>query len=554
MRNLASKAATGAKARRSATAGIAGALTAALLLLTGCSGGDGGSGDDDGGKRGKGGGNASGPAPASGELDLPTSVLKQRIAWDRCAGPTVNQGRQPGAEGPPKALAGTDWECTKVKVPLDYDNPKGKTIDIALIRAKAKEQGKQRIGSLLFNFGGPGGSGITTMPQAANPDYKKLNTRYDLVSFDPRGVGESATVKCRRDADIDASRGVDGTPDDRTEFAKAEADQKDFTAGCKERSGDRLRHMTTTNTARDMDVIRQLLGDEKLHYFGISYGTQLGGVYAHLFPKRVGRAVLDAVVDPTKSEVQGSLAQAKGFQLALGNYMKDCAKQAKCPTGKGGAAGTKVITDLLAKLDKQPMKTQLGRDLTQGDALTGIASLLYSKDTWKYLTQSLQKAEQGDGSYLLLFADVYTGRDQQGKYSNENEAHAAIACADTTERYDADDVKKQLPAFKKASPIFGEMLAYGLLSCSDWPAKGESKTPEVSAPGAAKMLVIGNTGDPATPYEGAARMADKIGDAAVQMTYEGEGHGAYGQGDCVTSAVDDYLLDGKVPDDGKRCS
>ncbi|NGN69419.1 alpha/beta hydrolase [Streptomyces sp. A7024] len=550
MRKTATTAAGAAKATRTATVGIAGALTAALLLLTGCSGGD--SGKDDGG--GGGDETASGPAPASGELDLPGSITGQRADWNRCSAPTVNQGRAPGAEGPPKALAGTDWECTKVKVPLDYDNPGGKTIDIALIRAKAKEQGKQRIGSLLFNFGGPGGSGVTTMPQAADPDYKKLNTRYDLVSFDPRGVGESATVKCRGDDEMDASRAVDGTPDDRTEFAKAEADQKAFTEGCDQRSGDRLRHMTTTNTARDMDVIRQLLGDEKLHYFGISYGTQLGGVYAHLFPKRVGRAVLDAVVDPTKSEVEGSLAQAKGFQLALGNYMKDCAKQAKCPTGKGGAEGTKRITDLLAQLDKQPMKTQLGRELTQGDALTGIASLLYSKETWKYLTQSLQKAEQGDGSYLLLFADVYTGRDQQGNYNNENEAHAAIACADTTERYAEADVRKQLPRFKKASPIFGEMLAWGLLGCSGWPAKGEAKTPEVSAPDAAKMLVIGNTGDPATPYEGAANMADQIGDSAVQLTYEGEGHGAYGQGDCVTTTVDDYLLDGKVPEDGKRCS
>jgi pimeloyl-ACP methyl ester carboxylesterase len=449
---------------------------------------------------------------------------------------------------------GVPWECATVKVPLDYSDPGGRTIGIAVNRAKAKDK-STRIGSLLFNFGGPGASGVATLPQFGK-EYGDLHSRYDLVSFDPRGVGESAPAKCLSDREMDESRKIDGTPDDAGEEKAALASQRKDAATCKARSGDLLAHFTTTDTARDLDVMRQVLGDDKLHYFGISYGTQLGGVYAHLFPKRVGHMLLDAVVDPTKGQVEASLGQAKGFQLALTNYMKDCARSAGCPTGQGGAAGTAKIAGLLKRLDAKPMDTMLGRKLNQSDGLTGIAAALYGKDNWPYLTKGLKSAMSGDGSLLLAFADIYMDRNENGQYSNSSAANRAINCADSSERFTAADVHQRLPEFTKASPVFGPLTAWGLLTCTDWPVKGQSKTPEVSATGSAPIVVVGNTGDPATPYEGARRMADGLGKGVgVEITYKGQGHGAYNGGNsCVKKAVDGYLLRDKVPHDGTTCS
>lgn len=219
-----------------------------------------------------------------------------------------------------------------MNVPLDYAEPDGDTIELALIRAKAID-GKRRIGSLIFNFGGPGASGVATLP-AFGTEYDKLRTRYDLVSFDPRGVGRSAGVECEDDAQLDARYEGDGTPDDAAEEKAFTEDTKTYVAACEKNSGKELPFVGTTNAARDMDLMRQVLGDEKLYYFGISYGTELGGVYAHLFPGKVGRSVLDAVVDPTEDAEQSSLGQAEGFQLALDNFAEDCADRgtpASCP-------------------------------------------------------------------------------------------------------------------------------------------------------------------------------------------------------------------------------
>lgn len=447
-------------------------------------------------------------------------------------------------------------EVRHLEGPLDWADPKGDTIKLALIRATTSGDQSKRIGSLVFNFGGPGGSGVTTLP-AFGEDYAKLRTRYDLVSFDPRGVGRSAGVECESDDQLDEYFQQDATPDDAAEQKELLDNTKTFNAACEKNSGKTLPHLRTTDAARDMDLMRQVLGDDKLYYFGISYGTELGGVYAHLFPKNVGRAVFDAVVDPTQTSEQGSLGQAEGFQLALDNFADDCtSKTEDCPIGDSAQDVKDRIAKLLADLDSKPIPGVFPRQLTQTAATNGIAQALYSKDFWEYLTEGLEQAYDGDGKVLMLLSDSMNGRNQNGQYSNITAANISINCADDKPRYTADYVESKLPEFRDASPLFGDYLAWGMVSCTDWAVAGAADHPDVSAPGAAPILVVGNTGDPATPYEGAKKMVDALGKGVgVELTYKGQGHGAYDSGNkCVQDAVNGYLLQGTVPPAGTVCS
>jgi pimeloyl-ACP methyl ester carboxylesterase len=477
----------------------------------------------------------------------------QKLDWKDCQAPSAAEG---GGAAPSPLPNGGQWQCATMKAPLDWADPKGDTIGIALIRAKASGDSSKRIGSLVFNFGGPGGSGVTTLP-AFGQDYAKLRTRYDLVSFDPRGVGRSAPVKCESDQQLDAYFQQDATPDDATERTDYLDNTKQFNAACEKNSKKVLPHVRTTDAARDMDLMRQVLGDDKLYYFGISYGTELGGVYAHLFPKKVGRAVLDAVVDPTQNAEQSSLGQAEGFQLALDNFAEDCtSKTTVCPIGDTAQDVKDRIAKLLKDLDAKPISGILPRRLTQTAATNGIAQALYSKDYWQYLTEGLEQAYGGDGKILMALSDSLNGRSENGEYSNITPANIAINCADEKPRYNPDYVQQKLPEFRSASPVFGDFLAWSLVSCTDWAVAGAAEHPDVSAPGAAPILVVGNTGDPATPYEGAKKMVDALTKGVgVELTYKGQGHGAYdSKNKCVQAAVNGYLLDGKVPAAGTVCS
>ncbi|MCI3272950.1 alpha/beta hydrolase [Streptomyces cylindrosporus] len=492
-------------------------------------------------------------AACSGGDSKDEDLSAQKLDWKDCTAPSQAEG---GGDAPSPLPNGTKWQCATMKAPLDWNKPKGDTIGIALIRAKTSGSESTRIGSLVFNFGGPGGSGVTTLP-AFGEDYAKLRTRYDLVSFDPRGVGRSAPVKCESDQQLDSYFQQDATPDDAAERTKLLDNTKEFNAACEKNSKKVLAHVRTTDAARDMDLMRQVLGDDKLYYFGISYGTELGGVYAHLFPKKVGRAVFDAVVDPTQDAEQGSLGQAKGFQLALDNFAEDCtSKTEDCPIGDTAQDVKDRIAKLLADLDKKPIPGIFPRELTQTAATNGIAQALYSKDFWQYLTEGLEQAYDGDGKILLALSDSMNGRSENGEYSNITAANIAINCADDKSRYDSAYVERKLPEFRAASPLFGDFLAWGMVSCTDWAVAGAAEHPDVSAAGSAPILVVGNTGDPATPYEGARKMVDALGKGVgVELTYKGQGHGAYdSKNKCVQSAVNGYLLDGKVPAAGTVCS
>lgn len=507
----------------------AAALTAAALLLSsvlaGCS-------DDD-----------------NGDEDLTAQVLR----WKDCPAPSQAQG---GAGSPSPLPDGGSWQCATMKAPRDWDDPKGDTIGIELIRARTSGDENRRIGSLIFNFGGPGASGVTTLPSFGD-GYEKLRTRYDLVSFDPRGVGRSAPVLCENDQQLDAYFQQDSTPDDAAERTELVDNTKEFNEACEENSEGMLPHVRTTDAARDMELMRQVLGDDELHYFGISYGTELGGVYAHLFPEKVGRAVFDAVVDPTQNSEQGSLGQVKGFQLALDNFAEDCTSKAEdCPIGATAQDVKDRMAKLLKDLDSKPIQAIFPRELTQSVATNGIVQALYSQDLWQYLTEGLEQAYDGDGRILMLLSDSLNGRSENGEYSNITAANISINCADDKPRYTPEYVEQKLPAFRSASPLLGEAFAWAMLSCTNWPVAGAADHPDVSAPGAAPILVVGNTGDPATPYEGARRMVEALGEGVgVELTYKGQGHGAYNsKNKCVQDAVNGYLLDGKVPAAGTVCS
>ncbi|MFJ8051304.1 alpha/beta hydrolase [Streptomyces luteogriseus] len=480
-------------------------------------------------------------------------VTRQDLSWKACPAPDAAQG---GGASPSPLPDDGEWQCATMKAPLDWSDPKGDTIGLELIRVRTTGAENERIGSLIFNFGGPGGSGVTSLPAFAE-GYEKLRTRYDLVSFDPRGVGRSDPVICENDQQLDAYFQQDATPDDAAERTQLVDNTKEFNGACEDNSEKILPHVRTTDAARDLDLMRQVLGDDKLHYFGISYGTELGGVYAHLFPKRVGRAVFDAVVDPTQDPEQGSLGQARGFQLALDNFAEDCVSQAEeCPIGDSAQDVKNRIARLLDDLDRTPITGIFPRQLTQTAATSGIAQALYSQDFWEYLTEGLEQAYDGDGRILLSLADSMNGRSDNGEYSNITPANVAINCADDKPRYDSAYVERKLPDFRAASDLFGDYLAWSMLSCTDWAVPGAADHPDVSAPGSAPILVVGNTGDPATPYEGARAMVNALGKGVgVELTYRGQGHGAYdSKNKCVQGAVDGYLLDGKVPPAGTVCS
>ncbi|MEU5398481.1 alpha/beta hydrolase [Streptomyces sp. NPDC005963] len=513
---------------------VAFAASLTVLLAAGCS--DGGSKDGDGGS----------------ERSTVDDFATQRLTWTACPAPSAAEG---GGPSPSPLPGGATWQCSFMEVPLDYDEPGGETIELALIRARAINQ-EERIGSLIFNFGGPGGSGVATLPSLA-PDYAALRSRYDLVSFDPRGVGRSVPVECEDDRQLDVFYAQDATPDDAAEEKAYTNSLKGYANACEENSGSELPHVGTVSAARDMDLMRRVLGDRKLHYFGISYGTELGGVYAHLYPKDVGRAVFDAVVDPTKNAEQSSLGQTEGFQLALTNFAEDCVARGDACLLPGTSAREiqDGIVELLRKLDAKPIAGIGDRKLTQTQATNGIAQALYSTEYWELLEQGLDDADGGDGALLLALSDAMNGRSDNGHYSNTGAANSAINCVDSKERYSVEQTKEKLPEFRAASPVFGDYLGWGLLGCTHWPVPGEWSSPDVSAPGAAPIVVIGNTGDPATPYEGARAMVEALGEGVgVELTYDGQGHGAYNSGNrCVQRAVDGYLLQGTVPASGTVC-
>lgn len=468
--------------------------------------------------------------PASIPASVPAALrpfYTQTIAWKEC---------------------GDGAQCGGLTVPLDYADPSARTIRLALIRRPATDPA-HRTGSLLFNPGGPGESGLLAVRDHSDFYFTtRLRSRFDLVGFDPRGVGKSAPVHCRSAAPPADSAVVDGTPDDPAEVDRYVASLKDFTASCHADSGERLAHVSTVETARDVDVLRAVLGDARLHYLGLSYGTYLGALYAERFPDRVGRLVLDAVVDPSLTALDSLRGQAAGFQLALDAFVADCATRADCPLGTDVPGSRQRFAELLERLDRTPLPAGEQGTLDKDTALRAVSHALYSKRSWPPLEAALREALAGDGEDLsALIVRPYA--------DNFSEALTAVTCLDLPPALTStEQVRAQLPSLRRASPVFGEWLAWQALGCADWPVEPVGTPHEVTAPGTPPILVVGTTRDPATPYAEAVGLAGQLA-SGVLLTHEGDGHGAYNTGSsCVDDAVDAYLIEGRPPAGGTRCS
>ncbi|MFJ4500483.1 alpha/beta hydrolase [Streptomyces sp. NPDC088864] len=504
------------------------ALGTAGLLVSGCS--DGGSSS---------GAASSAEAASASPSPVPAALKRyysQDLSWRDC-----------GVSG---------FQCTTMKAPLDYAEPDGDEIELAVSRKKATGPGK-RIGSLLVNPGGPGGSAIDYLQAYAGIGYPaQVRARYDMVAIDPRGVARSEPVECLTGAQMDAYTQVDQTPDDKAEVTELSAAFKKFAAGCEKRSGEILPHVSTVETARDMDMLRALLGDEHLNYVGASYGTFLGATYAELFPGRTGRLVLDGAMDPSLSSVEANRDQTAGFETAFRAFAEDCVQQADCPLGTTSASdAADRLKRLFARLDAKPVPTGESRELGESLATTGVIAAMYDESAWPQLRSALSAADSGDGAGLLALADSYYEREPDGKYANLMFANAAVNCVDLPPAFAGPEaVEKALPSFEKASPVFGRGFAWAALNCAHWPVPPTGTAHRIEAEGAAPIVVVGTTRDPATPYAWAESLADQLSSGTL-LTYEGDGHTAYGRGsDCVDTAINAYLLEGTPPPADKKCT
>ncbi|GHJ34620.1 hypothetical protein Sm713_02290 [Streptomyces sp. TS71-3] len=543
------------------------------------------------------------------------------------------------------ACSEAEFQCATVRVPRDYAGPAAGDVKLAVARKKATGPGK-RIGSLLVNPGGPGGSAIAYLQAYAARGYPaEVRARYDMVAVDPRGVAGSQPVTCLNGKRMDAYTQTDTTPDDDREQARLVSALKEFSAGCERRSGALLPHVSTVEAARDMDVVRAVLGDRRLNYVGASYGTFLGATYASLFPTRAGRLVLDGAMDPSLPARRMNLEQTAGFETAFESFAKDCARRPDCPLGKAPGTGsgngtgdgavdrssTSVATDpdasagagtasraasgagtrvgatqaggaraggleagaapgraptpaevgahlksFFQRLDRSPLSavqspmgssSATGRDrrhdtgrggrmLGEALATTGVMAAMYDEAAWPQLRAALAAAiEDGDGSGLLALSDGYYERGSDGTYANLMSANAAVNCLDLPAAFSSpDEVRKSLPAFRKASPVFGESLAWAALTCGYWPVHATGRPHRIEAKGAPPIVVVGTVRDPATPYRWARSLSSQLSSARL-LTYEGDGHTAYGRGStCIDRAINRYLVTGTAPRNGTRCS
>ncbi|MER7757845.1 alpha/beta hydrolase [Kitasatospora sp. NPDC097643] len=531
------------------------AVPAALLaaaLLTGCSGG----------------GGATTAAPATtttGAAPSPTATPTPTPTVTPTPTPTA---KPTGADNPAlKAFYGQQlaWtpcpddpetekvdesvvQCATLKVPLDYAAPATDTLDVAVVRYPAAHA-DQRIGSLLLNPGGPGGSGVGMVKYNPTRWDGTLHDRFDLVGFDPRGTAGTSPVNCLPDQ---ARDGWVTTDEPGADHGKQLAD------ACQAKYAKLLPHLSTRDTARDMDVLRAAVGDQKLNYLGMSYGTYLGSLYAEEFPDRVGRLVLDGATSPSFSLVQHNIEQQAGFERALKAFAADCVGKNPCPLGSDPDHAAEKLAGFLDGLKDKPLTTAKGRTVTANAAWTGVLSRLYGGEkAWTDLRNVLAWAMlRGKGDYLLDLADGYNGRDDKGHYGASADAYTAIHCADGATDAPAGeqlqaaytDLAAKAPLVSKHDPT----LALFDPDCRIWPFRATEKPHVIKSTATAPILVVGTTGDPATPYAWAEKLTAELGNA-VLLTRDGEGHTAYGASSCIRGDVDAFLVGGTVPAAGTHC-
>ncbi|MEO8094511.1 MAG: alpha/beta hydrolase [Pseudolysinimonas sp.] len=460
---------------------------------------------------------------------------QQDVTWKNCSG---------------------GMQCAELKAPVDWAHPDGAQITLAIDRHKASGTSK---GSLLINPGGPGGSGFDFAQGFTGSPGVYAN--YDIIGWDPRGVGQSTPIVCFT-SDQDRDEMIYGTYKDpygsegwQKELA---ARQKKWVDACKQNTGELLAHIDTASVAHDMDMMRAVLGDDKLNYLGYSFGTYIGTVYAELFPDKVGRMVLDGAVEPPFGTFDELATQMAGFDSAFKAYMKDCLASGGCPFDGPLSNALAEAHGLILSVDGENLKSDDGRVLDSATVGTGIALTLYNQGNWFFLTQMFQGLMQGDASATFQAADSYNGREA-GRYADRSlDVYFAVTCAEGTIGTDAVDLLDGLSIMDEKAPYIGGILAlddYVLLeeACSQWPYPRPEFPATFDAPGAPPILVIGTTNDPATPYAQSVALADDL-DSGVLITYHGEGHTVYGNGvTCIDNVVDDYFVKDVVPSSDPDC-
>jgi pimeloyl-ACP methyl ester carboxylesterase len=480
----------------------------------------------------------SGASPAAGPAGPPPATLAgyyaQKLRWSPC-----DHG----------------FQCARMWVPFDYQRPAWRRFSLPVIKLPASDP-SQRIGSLVVNPGGPGGSGIQYALQARSQVSPAVRARFDVVGFDPRGVGASVpAITCLSGPQLDTYFATNDSPQNQAQLGRVISESKLFAQGCQQHSGPLLPYVGTANAARDMDVLRAVLGDAKLTYLGKSYGTYLGAWYAQLFPSHVRALVLDGAVNPGESALAMNAVQAQGFQVALRSFTANCLQQASCPLGHGGPVSAAIgrLQALLTRAGRNPLSSAIsGQPGNEPMLLNGVAAALYSKSWWRYLRYGLTAAFSGDATLMVTLADALVERSPNGHYSNLMAANAAVNCVDRPWPRSLAAWQSAAASAEKAAPQFGAPIMWGSLPCAYWPVKG-APVPALRAAGAPPILVVGTTRDPATPFRDAQALAHML-KSGVLLAWNGDGHTAYREGSsCIDTAVDQYLINLKPPRSGTLC-
>jgi pimeloyl-ACP methyl ester carboxylesterase len=444
------------------------------------------------------------------------------------------------------------FQCATLVVPFDYSRPNWRRFTLPVIKLPASDPSR-RIGALVVNPGGPGGSGVQYVLGARSEFPAAVRARFDIVGFDPRGVGGSVpALHCLTGPQLDRYLAVDDEPANAAQLAELVEASKLFAARCEQNSGSLLPYVGTRNAARDMDVLRAALGESRLTYLGKSYGTYLGTWYAQLFPHRVRALVLDGAVDPDTPSLEESITQAEGFEVAFGSFVAWCVKSGNCPVGTGDAVA--VVQGLITRATAAPLANHLGDgQVADGEMLlTGVAAALYSTSFWPDLRTGLADALAGDGTILVELANLLLERNPDGTYSNLADADTSISCLDRPSPRDLAAWQSAAAAAARAAPLFGAFDVWGSLACAYWPVPAYP-LPRIRAAGAPPILVVGTLRDPATPYRWAQALAGDLS-SGVLLGWNGDGHTAYGEGSaCVDTIVNDYLINLTVPRSGTVC-
>ncbi|MGY1739412.1 MULTISPECIES: alpha/beta hydrolase [unclassified Blastococcus] len=515
-----------------ASRGLLAVASGLVLALTGCTSGDSDEPDSTAAE-------STSAAPTAAATDVPPIEL-QDCTDDILALGVAND----------RSLS---YECGYLDVPISYDEPDSETLPMFVLRARFPGQ-TDRIGSLVINPGGPGGSGADAALSLSQTLPEDVLRRFDVVGFDPRGVGLTTPVECFTSEQKDQFFADEPRPATPEQLDAVLGLYDDVAASCTEEYGEALGAFNTVDTARDMDRLRAALGDEQLTFLGYSYGTTLGSTYAELFPEQVRALVLDAAVDPDADAQANAEAGAAGLEAGFDAFAASCTGLISgCPIGPNPR---QFVTDLLAQAAQAPIASSVPgetRQATPGLVMTAVTAAMYDPASWPQLSQSLRAAQAGDAAGLLSLADSYSQRMDDGTYSNLFDANFAINCADTSEdeTFSREQVAQLAADWNARYPLFGADSAAALYLCSAWDAPRTS-LPERDAEGSAPIVVIGNAGDPVTPLPGAVDMAEDLTNG-VLVTWQGQGHTAYPKTDCVTGAVNAYLIDLVVPQDGLTC-